>query len=817
MGFSIKKENTDELNPVLFEKGKVTYMYIGKNEKPVVYAAFELLKKDVRAVFDADLQATTDKKKAQIIVASSKELQGKWETFETEFESGKLVIRGSDARGKAYGMLEVSRSIGVSPWEWWADVTPEKRSVCLLGEIEKGVQSPSVQYRGIFLNDEDWGLMPWATEKFGFELIDGVKLTDNKNWKGAIGPGCYERIFQLLLRLRANTLWPAMHECTVPFYFVKGNREMADKYGIVVGTSHCEPLMRNSASEWDIAGKGEYNFMTNRPSVLEYWSERLKELKDSENLFTIGMRGKHDGMMQGVKTLEEHKKALTQIIPAQQELLGKYIDPKPEKIPQIFVPYKEVLDVYDNGLDVPDYVTLVWCDDNYGYINRLSDEKEQLRKGGAGVYYHLSYWGRPHDYLWLSSTSPALVYSEMKRAYDQGAKKLWIVNVGDIKPAEYLIDFFMDMAWDVHSVADEKARTANVFSHLNGWAEREFGKQEAGKIAGIMKEYYRLANFRKPEFMGFNRVEESGIKNNRSGITPVTDSEYNPDFKDELQRRLDDYLRLDSLVKEVGQAIPDYKKNAFFQLVKYPVEGASLMNRKWLCAQLAHHYTAFNRPLAIQYAGKSLRASDEIERITGEYNRMENGKWNGIMDAHPRKLPVFAKPDFATLDSLINAENKPVEPEKKEKEGPSFVMALNADQAVSLPENARVIEGLGHSFSAVQMQQGNRLAFTFEIPEPGTYWIKIGTLPNHDVDGKGMKISLSVDGKEIKEFDYRTVGRSEEWKQNVLRGQVVSSTRYDFPQAGKVTVSVSALTPYIILDQIMIGKGEERFYEFPVK
>ncbi len=187
------------------------------------------------------------------------------------------------------------------------------------------------------------------------------------------------------------------------------------------------------------------------------------------------------------------------------------------------------------------------------------------------------------------------------------------------------------------------------------------------------------------------------------------------------------------------------------------------------------------------------------------------------MDAHPRKLPVFAKPEFATLDSLVNADNKPVEPERKEKEGHSFVVALNADQAVTLPENARVIEGLGHSFSAVQMQQGNRLDFSFDIPEPGAYWIKIGTLPNHDVDGKGMKISLSVDGKEIQQSGYRTVGRSEAWKQNVLRGQVVSSTVYDFPQAGKVTVSVSALTPYIILDQIMIGKGEERFYEFPVK
>jgi acetyl esterase/lipase len=376
--------------PALFEKHRTTLIYIDPDEKEVVRTAVSILQKDVLAVFDACLQLTANKDEARVIVSSSTGLQGAWEAFQLNVRDNKLFVSGSDARGKAYGILEVSRQIGVSPWEWWADARPWKRESCSLSEIEETSGAPSVQYRGIFLNDEDWGLLPWASGKFEYQLRDSPGLSSNKRWKGAIGPGAYEKIFELLLRLRANAIWPAMHECTAPFYFVEGNREMAARYGIAVGSSHCEPLARNSASEWDVAGKGDYNFVANSQNVLDYWAERLQELQHSENIFTIGMRGKHDGMMQGVKTIEEHEEALSRVIPAQQALLDKYIK---REAPLVFIPYKEVLEVYDNGLEIPDQATLVWCDDNYGYIRRLSNDKEQRRGGGAGVYYHASYWG----------------------------------------------------------------------------------------------------------------------------------------------------------------------------------------------------------------------------------------------------------------------------------------------------------------------------------------------------------------------------------------------------------------------------------------
>lgn len=305
----------------------------------------------------------------------------------------QLLIVGSDGRGTAYGILELSRLAGVSPWVWWSDVTPEKRSQLTIDGNYKTFQSPSVEYRGIFLNDEDWSLQPWSWMTF-----------EPSNIKGRIGPRTYKEIFKLLLRLRANAIWPGMHGITTPFYLVPGAKEVADSCGIAIGTSHCEPLMRSNVGEWSVKRRGDYNYITNRDSVQAYWIERLKEAGKYENMYTIGMRGIHDGHMEGVSTMEEKVNALQQVINDQRKLLTKYTNPDLTKVPQVFVPYKEVLQIMENGLEVPDDVTLMWCDDNYGYMTRLSDEEQQKRSGGGGVYYHLSYWGRPHDYMWLCTT-----------------------------------------------------------------------------------------------------------------------------------------------------------------------------------------------------------------------------------------------------------------------------------------------------------------------------------------------------------------------------------------------------------------------------
>lgn len=404
------------------------------------------------------------------------------------------------------------------------------------------VQSPSVEYRGIFINDEDWGLMQWSSLNY-------------EPWykSGRIGPRTNERIFELMLRLRANYYWPAMHECTEPFFLTEGNREMAEKYGIYIGGSHCEPMASSTAVEWYRRGKGEYDYVNNPNEVYKFWEERVKEISKQDILYTIGMRGVHDGQMNGAKTVEEQRKVLERVLVDQRTLLQKYVNPDITKVPQVFIPYKEVLDIYNSGLQVPEDVTLMWCDDNYGYIRHFPTVEERARKGGNGVYYHVSYWGRPHDYLWLGTFSPYLLFQQMKLAYDRGIQKMWILNVGDIKPAEYQIELFLDMAWDI-----EKVAKGGVGAHLESFLKREFGESIGKTLCPVMNEHYRLAYIRKPEFMGNTRVEEY---RNSEYFQTVKDLSWSSAY---LKQRVEDYNKLSDKVQIINSQIPDNRKDAFF-------------------------------------------------------------------------------------------------------------------------------------------------------------------------------------------------------------------------------------------------------------
>lgn len=356
------------------------------NEKNVVWQALELFKRDYRNVFSDSVRISESQ--GNIIVSTMgknnplmtslqvdfSSLEGKKQGFMIKvLPNNKLLVVGSDRHGTAYGIMELSRMIGVSPWEWWADVTPRKRDFFELPKDFEIVQSPSVEYRGIFINDEDWGLMQWSSLNY-------------EPWHkpGRIGPRTNERIFELMLRLRANYYWPAMHECTEPFFLTEGNREMAEKYGIYIGGSHCEPMASSTAVEWHRRGKGEYDYVNNPNEVYKFWEERVKEVSKQDILYTIGMRGVHDGQMNGAKTIDEQRKVLERVLVDQRTLLQKYVNPDITKVPQVFIPYKEVLDIYNSGLQVPEDVTLMWCDDNYGYIRHFPTAEERARKGGNG-------------------------------------------------------------------------------------------------------------------------------------------------------------------------------------------------------------------------------------------------------------------------------------------------------------------------------------------------------------------------------------------------------------------------------------------------
>ena len=628
----------------LISAGKSAAVVYDATDAKVVKTAAELFANDIKLVSGTQASVsnnlgssplviigTNGKSKfvTQLAAAGKIQISGlkdQWETYtisivDNPFPNIKqaVVIAGSDPRGTAFGVLELSKLMGVHPFYWWADIpVKQHKELYIRGSLK--AETPSVRYRGIFLNDEDWGLQPWAAKTFEPET-------------GDIGPKTYSKIFELLLRLKANLIWPAMHPSTKAFYSYPGNKKVAEEYGIIVGSSHAEPMLRNNVGEWDEKTMGHFNYLINKETVYNYWESRVKESSSNDAIYTLGMRGVHDSGIEGVKSTKEAIPLVERIIADQRGMLQKYINKDVTKIPQAFTAYKEVLEVYDGGLKLPDDVTLVWPDDNYGYIQRLNNENEANRSGGSGVYYHASYWGRPHDYLWLSSTNPALIREEMMKAYDNKSNKLWVLNVGDIKPLEFNMQMFLDMAYNAVPFKDPKYTN----EYLTNWTSTIFGNKQVGSIAGILRKYYQLAFERRPEFMGWSQTEPT---------TQTAYTSYNHFyFGDEAQRRIDAYNSIEAEVKKLRSEITGQNVDAFYQLVYYPVVCAAEMNKKFLYRDKAYLYAKQNRASAKDYAEWSQEAYSTIAKETEYYNKqLSGGKWNNMMSMHPRDLPVYKAP-----------------------------------------------------------------------------------------------------------------------------------------------------------------------------
>ncbi|WP_224070086.1 glycosyl hydrolase 115 family protein [Arachidicoccus terrestris] len=548
-----------------------------------------------------------------------------------------LVIAGSDRRAVAFGLFSISKVIGVSPWYFWADVPVKKRSDVVLSVSNFTSPAPSVKYRGVFINDEDWGLRPWARDTYEKELHN-------------IGPKTYRQVFELLLRLNANYLCPAMHPGSSAFNKYPENKVIADSFGIVMGSTHPEPLLFNNASEWDKKTMGEWDYKTNRTGIMRVLDKRVKENSPYENVYTLALRGLHDKEMQGDYPMSERLKLVEEALNDQRSILKKYIDTPLADIPQIFVPYKEVLDIYNAGLKLPDEVTLVWPDDNYGYLKQLSNEKERLRSGHSGVYYHASYLGRPHDYLWLASTPPNLMYEELHKAYATGADRYWLLNAGDIKSCEAPVTQFLSMAYQLDSFSFSSAPEFQA-----EWLSDIYGKEYFQQLARITKTYNRLAFSRKPESMAWGFEWNS----NRHAREIPAETEYSFDNYNEAQDRISDYLKIQNDAKKIYDGLPEAYKPSFYELVLYPVTGASLMNRMWLKAQQQRDCYYEHNSAANRLKKEVDVIHDSLKAITDGYNRLLNGKWNHVISlVNGVTASYFEKPKLKTLKLPGNGQLK---------------------------------------------------------------------------------------------------------------------------------------------------------------
>lgn len=757
--------------PFRVEGGRAC-LVMDADEDTVVQTAAMMLRRDWQAVFGRPLGGGGG---APRIVAGTagrsralrrcgvdlRPVEGRRQAFLLVVDAeGTLVVAGSDRHGTAYGLLEVSRRIGVSPWEWWADAAPRRLEHFELPAGFLSAQWPSVEYRGIFINDEDWGFTPWSCR------------THDPAPEGVVGKETTERVCELLLRLRANTYWPPMHECTHPFFLTPGNRDVARRYGIYIGSSHCEPLACSAATEWGLRGEGAYDYVHNAEAVRRFWEERVEEVAGQDIIYTLGMRGVHDGAMQGASSVGERLRALQRILKDQRGIIAHYVSRDTDSVPQVFIPYKEVLDVYDAGLQVPDGVTLVWCDDNYGYIRRFPSPAERLRRGGHGLYYHASYWGRPHDYLWLGTFSPALMLQQLAQAYRNGIQKLWVLNVGDIKPLEYQTELFMDLAWDTEgTVAEGTAR------HLARFLAREFGPA-ASRLTPALLECYRLSFARKPEHLANTRTEERD-----SAYRQPRDLPWGEGY---VRDRLSRFRQLSQEVRDIGARISADRRDTYFQLVQYPVEACALMNEKWLTAQLARH------GLADFAAADS--AHNRIQRLTRRYNTgfQNGGKWNFMMDCQPRRLPVFA----------------PVPHTRSAAPLPSPAAPRRAWSGADCETGAFTPwPWLGREGKAVELLRDSALTFRFtqDSSPRDTAEVELRVLPTHPLTlGGQLRLAVTLDGGTPAVVSFETQGRSEEWKENVLRNQAVRVVRLPLRASDTHVLRLRPLDPGILLDQVLL-------------
>lgn len=724
-------------------------------------------------------------------------VRDKWESFTVTIVNTPLkgvnqglVVAGSDRRGTAYGLFEISRRAGVSPWVWWADVkpAPQKSLYVWPGSLTSG--EPSVKYRGIFINDEDWGLNPWAKRNMDTDI-------------GDIGPKTYARVFELLLRLRANLIWPAMHDSTKAFWYYPDNPKIADQYAIVLGSTHCDMMLRSNTFEWQKnfeqeygVKPGTYRYDSNKAQIYKYWDDRVAASRNYESMYTVGMRGVRDGAIVGPAT-QEGKIALTEtVIRDQRSIFRKYFGANTNAL-QIFCPYKEVLSLYQDGLVVPEDVTLVWTDDNFGYIRQLSTPAEQRRSGASGIYYHLSYLGGPHDYLWLSTNSPSLVSFEMNKAFQFGANRFWVVNVGDIKPAEMEIQFFLDMAWDT-----KKWTPQNAQQYTGYWAQQTFGKDVAPQIAGIKNEYYRLAQSGKPEHLGILH------------------------FDNETKRqRLADYAGLVAKVEEVKKRIPGYLQNAFFELIEYPVKGAALMNQKIFYAEMSFDETQ----QAAAFSRKAKDAFEEIKSLTRRYNTgIENEKWNGIITYAPRNLSVYGMPAVAAPEILDDSlktmkiyDRRYLDTARVEagiRPGQISIPAgsYKSSQAIAA-EAIATMPGLGlggksitrYPFTGVSFQKEDFKKAPFVeyavLLKGGKYRLSLKCLPNKAIHkGRSLAIAVAVNHQPPQFADVDNPREDKVWKANLLRGYSEAIIPLDIAKAGESTIRIYLMDTGLALSRIDI-------------
>ena len=638
-------------------------------------------------------------------------LKGKTEKYLIKTIGQQLVIAGSDKRGTVYGIYELSKQMGVSPWYYWADVPVEKHTTLY---IKKGAYTdgePAVRYRGLFLNDEAPCLTTWVKNSFGTDYG---------------GHQFYEKVFELILRLKGNYLWPAMWGWA--FYADDPeNLKTADRMGVMMGTSHHEPMARNhqeyarNRKAW-----GAWNYATNKSNLDRFFREGIERMKETDDIVTIGMRGDGDEAMGNTTDI----RLLENIINNQRRIIKEVTKRPAKETPQIWALYKEVQDYYDAGLRVPDDVTILLCDDNWGNVRRIPTAEEQKRKGGWGLYYHVDYVGAPRNSKWINVTPTQNMWEQLQLAYHGGIRKLWILNVGDLKPMEYPIQLFMDMAWNPSNY-----EAGNLLDHTRDFCEENFGEAHADEAASILN----LA-------CKYNGRITSEMLDARTYTC------------DEFERVVNDYKALEARALRQFIELAPACQDAYRQLILFPVQAMGNIYEMYYAQAMNLQLAKAGDPEANQWAERCRQAFKRDSVLCHNYNKvMAGGKWDGMMiqkhisyrtwndnypaDVCPRLVEVPEPthgPVFTPRDGYISIEAEHTFERKDAKEARWTV----------IPYMGRTLSGIALMPYTVATDQAE-LSYKFKTGDVKTVKVHVVTKSTLDfLDKGGLVYDVTIDGKQ---------------------------------------------------------------------
>ena len=699
--------------PIASHNGDATPIYVDPNDHWLVRHSAELLQADIERVTGkrpALLHTLTNSPNLIVIgsLDSSTTIRklmhtrlptsqaGKWEAYTLQtlqfHSTNVLLITGSDRRGTAYGVLELSREIGVSPWYYWADVpTPHKTELYFKGAAISS-DGPAVKYRGFFINDEAPALSGWVHEKFG-----------NLNHH------FYEHVFELLLRLKANYLWPAMwgnafnDDDTL-------NPVLADQYGIVMGTSHHEPMLR-AQQEWKRYGTGPWDYNKNANTLDSFWTTGIRHMDHHESIVTVGMRGDGDMPMEEGSNI----KLLEKIVADQRAILQKVTGKPASATPQSWALYKEVQDYYDKGMRVPDDITLLLCDDNWGNVRKLPLLDEKPRAGGYGLYYHFDYVGGPRNYKWINTNQISRAWEQLHLAKAYGVNQIWIVNVGDIKPMEFPTQFFLDYAWDPDALPAKK-----LPAYTLQWAAAQFGPEHAAAIADILTDYSKYIARRKPEL-----------------LSPDTYSLLN--YR-EWENIIADYNSLAFQAQTIGQQLPAGYRDAYFELVLYPVLASANLNTLYYTVAQNRWYAAQGRALTNQLAATASALYSQDSLLAHQYNNdVAAGKWHHMMDQTHIGYTYWQQPDHNALPATdtIDLSNAT---------GPTWGLAVEGSAnwwpAETIPATLPSFNPYDHAAHFVDIFNRRSTAFTYTAKADAP-WIVLSA--SHGFVDQQQRLWLNID------------------------------------------------------------------------